>query len=273
MILLRPPWEWSWGGFFRVCFKFSKLSRSPVIKVTTIHTYRTAQGTKVTRKSQTRQYAACLVTIVTKAVVERSQAKVEACAQAVPETETKLATLLAERNTTVEAAKAQFENEKDNADGNGTNWHTLLFAEKKVIRDEAERYVSDSRTIAKKRLIDKGFKDPYREGGPQDILSANRSVEFAVSQLADARKLADTDTDVGNEDVLSWHLTVPNAKKALSNRDAARLRLEGYGVEVRFNRQILEGDLLKRLQAVGLDRMTFEVRETKPRKRASNSRS
>ena len=233
--------------------------------MTTVHTFHTAQGTKVTRKSQTRAYEACLVATVTEAVMEGLRAEVRKCEAAVPKAEADLAALLAERGTTVEAAKAQYQEESENADGAGKAWFTLKFEEQGAIRKESGGYVPGADRLAEERLVARGLKNPYRPEGPFAVVVAASNVEGARKGLEWARKRLAAAT-VGDQSVVSWHLTLSNAMKALGtpvagkhttkkNRwggqtrlsDADRLRNEGYKVSIET---------------------TFEVRETKPRKKA-----
>lgn len=232
--------------------------------MTTIHTFHTAQGTKVTRKSQTRAYEACLVATVTEAVMENLRAKVRECEAAVPEAEAKLAALLAERGTTVEAAKAAHKEESDNAGGTGKGWFTVKWEEQDAIQKE-RGYVPGSDTLAEQRLAAKGIKNPYRPEGPFGVVSAATDVEMARKNLTWAREKLAAAT-VGDQSVVSWHMTLGNAMKALGTpvagkhvpkkarwggqtrlSDADHLRNEGYKVSIET---------------------TFEVRETKPRKKA-----
>ena len=226
--------------------------------MTTIHTFHTAQGTKVTRKSQTRKYAACLVATSTEETVVGLKAKIEACEKAVVETKAALATLLAERNMTLAEAKTQAYAESYDIDGK--SYHSLWDNEQNAVAAELGvedglryRRRNEIEAEAKGRLTAKGILDPHREEGPGTVSTAGRKVEMAESDLSRARKWL-KEVAVGNQVVLSWHLTLSNAQKALDAKGGDKAwsrtpeplqhREDGYKVEMVT---------------------TFDVRETKPR--------
>lgn len=223
--------------------------------MTTIHTFHTAQGTKVTRKSQTREYAACLVATVTDEVVKQLRADVRACEKAVPEAEAKLAGLLVEQDTTVEAATARHEDENSNAGGTGKSWHSLQFDEVRAINAETPNgYNPNCHNLAPERLKARGIVDPYRKDGPFAVVNAAMNVREAKRRLETARKKL-AETNVGDQEVLSWHLTLSNAQKAL----------DAQGGKKAYSRTPLPVVYREKGYRVSYE-TTFEVRETKPRK-------
>lgn len=159
--------------------------------MTTFHTFHTAQGTTITRRSKTRQYVACLVATVTEAALDLVKAEI----------------VRIEKQQAEARAKAEVE-----------------------VEAEAKEETAD-----------------YAE-----------SLDWFINQQV--KKLQGL--TVGDQRVVSWHLTLANAEKAIGDPatdgvvkrgrfggeaqpgEAARWRLMGYRVEIST---------------------TFEVRETQKR--------
>ncbi len=239
--------------------------------MTTIHTYRTSQGTTETRTSKTRAYAACLVAVVTEAVRAKWAAeKAEAEAKLVA-FRADLAKLVAERNQTVEQASAASKIEKENPLGDGKSYFQHLWACKEEIAaewgyNETNRWkvAHESEAEAQIRLTARGIPDPWRKDGPNALTDLDhqvRSTERAIKYLAE--KLA-TEA-VGHERVESWHLSITNARKALGTPapagQQAKPRRSRYGCETRLS----DVDHLRNAGYTVRVETAFETRETKAR--------
>lgn len=215
--------------------------------MTTIHTFTTAQGTTETRKSKSRQYRACLVTTVTEKVVESNrESNRESIAKLQNELvglKAQLATVEGQIGLSAEEAQVAFKADQDK------DWFPKLWDMEKVVGTEmgltnrAKKQISAEAT---KRLAAQGILDPYRKDGPYAVVKVSSDIDRIERALEQAIKHQTyLESAIGHQGVLSWHLTVPNAQKALGGRDAEGCRKTGYTVTISTD---------------------FEVRETKSRK-------
>lgn len=202
----------------------------------TIHSFKTAQGTTYTRESASRLYRACLVATVTAGTLDHLAAFAREAEAELAACEAKLAELLASRGTTVEAATAIHEAESDSPAG-GRGYNCARWDMEDAIR--AELGITDTWTrrheiqdLARARLAEQGILDPYRKGGPGDVVEAARHVDFWRHSL-ERRIARAASLSVGDQEVLSWHSTTQNAQKATGSRDATARTQFGWSVSVR----------------------------------------
>lgn len=243
--------------------------------MTTIHTYTTTQGTVETRTSRTRAYAACLVATVTEAVRAGWTAKKEAEEATLVTLRAELAALVVARSQTVEQAQAQHKVETDNPRGDGKCYfHSLwdlrdgITAEWGYTEENRWKVRNEAEAEAKVRLAAQGVQDPWREDGPNALVTLDhrvRSSERTIKYLA--TKLATQ--AVGHEEVLSWHLSLSNAQKALGTPapagQKAKPKRNRYGGESRLS----DADHYRNDGYAVRVETSFETRETKPRTKAA----
>lgn len=187
--------------------------------MTTIHTFHTLQGTKETRKSKTRQYAACLVATATEETFENRRNEIAATRAALTEHQAKLVAIETERGMTLAEATEAYEAER------AKDWHGTLWAMQDTIREEmslakgsgdAYRAKAQIEAEAKKRLAEQGFLSPWRDGGPHDIVAAGSAVQLTQNQLDRlVNDLTKMSKHKGYQEIISWHLTLQNAQKSL----------------------------------------------------------
>jgi len=227
--------------------------------MTTIHTFKTAQGTEETRTSKTRAYQACLVATVTEATRTYYQGKIQEALDKAAELEAKLVAMEAERGMTLAQARAKQDEEMAVRD-----WFSTLWAEKKAMAVEHGYKTTDSSLIkeseAVARLASKGILNPWREEGPHGLVCL---AECACYQR-DTAKGYEKDLEaavVGNEQVVSWHLSVNNAVKALGQPGPFVPKKNRWGIPTRPS----DADMFRTKGCTVAIRTDFEVRETKPR--------
>lgn len=230
----------------------------------TIHTYRTVQGTTETRTSKTRAYRACLVAVMTQEVIEGFRAEIAKAEARLAETTLDLSDLVAARGMTLEAAKAIYEQENHPL-GDGQSYPDISLAEYKAVKaelgieDNSQESYKRVDAEATRRLEARGIKNPQRKDGPADILQAGWCVEMHRRNIAHwTEKLQKA--AVGNEEVISWHLSMANAEKALGTPGHEPKR-NRYGIQAGPS----EADRYRKQGYTIRISTTFEVRETKSR--------
>ena len=205
--------------------------------MTMIHTFQLNQGGFEKRTSENRAYKACLVATVTEAALKSLETKLaETKAQLTTVRET-LSRLLAEKGCSREQALDRFQAELDGP-MNGKGWYKVLWEESDAVAVEmgvadGTRYLKrwEIEAEAKARLEARGIPDPYRKDGYAEIGSLDSKIRAGEYSLVGLTKDAAT-WKVGDQRVLSWHLSVSNAQKALSSRDAVAYQKRGFDVQV-----------------------------------------
>jgi hypothetical protein len=186
-----------------------------------------------TRRSETRQYAACLVATATEASVALAAEKLVAIKGALIGAEIALATLEAERGMTAAEARLQNKVEHD-------RWYDAgkIFEVERTLRALSvwsTQARKDTEAAAKEKLVAAGFVDPYDPTSTWGLCLAGDRVNDLRYKVEKHRERT-----LGEQSVLSWHLTAANAEKALGGRDASYFRDRGDTVEVRTDIEIRE---------------------------------
>lgn len=207
---------------------------------------------KATRKSATRRYGACLVATATEGTITKHREILKRYEAKAREAEAALKDAEAAHCMTVAAARAQFKSEDEREGG---SWFARLFAERDLVRDAAAkragvnpddwRWRFDQRDAIERQavanLAARGEPDPYRKGGPHDVISAAQAAKSAARTVTGFRMPA-----LGDEVVISWHRDAGLASKSAGSRTAGYYTERGWRVSVRTD---------------------IEIRETKPRAR------
>jgi len=189
-----------------------------------------------TRKSENRQYAACLVATTTEASLRIDAEKLAQTEKERAEWTAKLNTLLAKLGMTVEQAEAQHKADSD-------RWYDRkegFFETKTRIRQErhakgAGEWNPVSDEDAKKDLFARGFVDPYDREGAFGIHEAAGRVEQLTKTIANWKS-----PRLGSQGVISWHGSVALAQKALGSREAQWAQKQGDTVQIRTDIEVRE---------------------------------
>lgn len=188
-----------------------------------------------TRRSESRRYAACLVSTATEQSLVISAKKLAATKASLVEAAAAVYALEAERGMTVAEARAQNKVEHD-------RWYDVgrIFDVEHEIEAAAgspRRAVNHDATqkAAKARLVAAGFVDPYDEAGTWGLCIAGDRAKDLLWKVEHHRTRT-----IGEQSVLSWHLTSSNAQKALGARDATYALGRGDTVEVRTDIAVRE---------------------------------
>ena len=174
-----------------------------------VHTFKLAQGGVETRKSETRQYQACIVlTATTQTVSYYARATADAEAE-VADRKAKLAASVAAHGITAEQARETCDRLKVGWNERHDEAHGRLCLE----ADRAGRSRSGTWDAAKAELRAAGIQSPH-EGPHAEVSEAAYQVDRSEERLAWIRKETPR---LGDERVLSWHLSTQNASKSTGN--------------------------------------------------------
>jgi hypothetical protein len=159
----------------------------------TIHTVILPDGTKVERRSENRQYVACVTVTRTQAAFDAIKAKREA---ALAEAQTKFTTLVGDRPM--------------------ADW-----AAERAAEEAAYKTASDALEELSPGLGDPGWKDHWNKVTAlihENCNSPSSKVDYARRELDRARESLAMMSPVGRVQVNSWHMTLKQAHATAANR-------------------------------------------------------
>jgi hypothetical protein len=192
------------------------------------HSITLTNGSVETRKSERRQYAACIVVSFTEESVRlHAEKKAKLEGQLVAE-RAKLADLKAKFGMTVEQAKAWHDEVQDKWFGPEREQLMDVYVGPGMCGNKLHAAVDAQMAL-------KGFTKPFVQDSPYGIWDLATSVETLEDILAKWQPMT-----TGEKAVVSWHLTVNNATKALSNVECTNLVSKGHKLSIRTDFTVTE---------------------------------
>lgn len=201
-----------------------------------LHSIRLNNGRVDTRESSTRQYAAVIVATATQAT-ERQYAEWRAAKEReLQEAEATRDDKLTELGMTLEQADARYRELQEAWDSD--KFFTLVRrheAQIKAKNPRGDRYEAFKAacTLARAEMVAEEFIDPEDEAGVFGAVKAASAAKVARKCLDKPHRYP-----AGTQFAVSWHLTVANARTALSARENGWLARDAFKLEVRTDFEI-----------------------------------
>lgn len=192
--------------------------------MTNYHSIKLSDGKVETRTSKTRAYEACLVCTIAPRMATLWAERLEKAQQELVQREQELADAIAHYGD-LESCKAAHTKEVE-AYYNGSQgaWGKAL--------DEVRQTMGRAYGLhdaAEKLLASRGILNPYRKDSGYRVIDLTKQVQ----DLKDKINAYSKTPVVGSQFVLSWHLSLNNARTASNGQMANHYRSEGWDVAIR----------------------------------------
>jgi len=211
-----------------------------------LHSIHLANGRVDTRESSTRQYAAVIVATATD-VTERRYAEWRAAKRVeLQDAEAARDAKLAELGMSLEQAEVRYTELK-------AAWDSKQFfaivrrheAQLKAKNPRGDRYEAFQKAcgIARAEMAAAGSIDPEAEAGVYGAVKAASDAKAAKECLDKPHRYP-----AGTQFAVSWHLTVANARTALSAKENGWLARDAFKLEVRTDFEIRSHEVKPRVK-------------------------